>query len=295
VNAVLRRSLLCTVVFVGALLMSRDAANVADATIKTPADLVSAFANEVRPRLFPPDDEIQLYSETLNETLSRADLQIANPQIVAVVDRDPNVQALFIFLASTNATPQLIGATPVSTGRVGAFDHFETPVGIFEHSINNLDFRAEGTKNELGIRGYGIRGMRVFDFGWQPARKGWGDYGLSTMRLQMHATDPALLEPKLGTVQSKGCIRISASANQFIDWYGLLDADYESAILRGSSFWVLHPRRTPTPWSGRYLVVVDSARTERPAWSRPIPLTHQANSAGMRSAKNHPRVDCRSE
>jgi hypothetical protein len=88
--------------------------------------------------------------------------------------------------------------------------------------------------------------------------------------LQMHSTDARLLEPRLGTAQSEGCIRIPGSLNIFVDRYGILDGDYEEAMAAGQRFWVLGPDRTPTPWSGRYLVVVDSKRTTRPAWS-PLP------------------------
>jgi hypothetical protein len=37
---------------------------------------------------------------------------------------------------------------------------------VFEHTIAHLDFRAEGTRNEFGVRGYGVKGMGVLDFGW---------------------------------------------------------------------------------------------------------------------------------
>jgi hypothetical protein len=110
----------------------------------------------------------------------------------------------------------------------------------------------------------------VFDFGWQRAVKGWGDRSMGLMRLQMHATDPDWLENRLGTVQSKGCIRIPATLNWLIDRYGLLDADYEYALTEGKTLWVLHPNRQLTPWSGRYLIVVDSRREERPSWT-PLP------------------------
>ena len=63
------------------------------------------------------------------------------------------------------------------------------------------------------------------------------------MRLQMHATDPVLLEPHLGHAESKGCIRIPARLNRFIDRYGLLDADYAAALARGETLWVLAPDR----------------------------------------------------
>jgi hypothetical protein len=244
--------------------------------IATPTDLAAAFASQIEPRLFLPPDEVIRYGVMLSGSLQRAQVVVGDSQIVVLVDRSAKLQALLLFHVDANLTTELIGATPVSTGRVGEFDHFETPIGVFEHTIDNMDFRAEGTKNEFGIRGYGARGMRIYDFGWQQARKGWGDRSAATMRLQMHATDPTLLEPKLGTVQSKGCIRIPASLNRFIDHYGLLDADYESAMQRGKSFWVLSPNRAPTPWSGRYLVVVDTERTIRPTWSQPFPVTQQA-------------------
>lgn len=88
------------------------------------------------------------------------------------------------------------------------------------------------------------------------------------MRLQMHATDARFLEPRLGTRQSKGCIRIPATLNRFIDHYGILDADYEAALAAGHHFWVLPADREPTPWSGRYLVVTETPRATRPDWAR---------------------------
>jgi hypothetical protein len=172
-----------------------------------------------------------------------------------------------MYWMSSDRVFSFIGASPVSTGKPGGFEHFITPTGVFEHTIDNLDFLAEGTRNQFGIRGYGRKGMRVYDFGWQTAQKGWDGHGESELRLQMHATDPDLLEKKLGTAQSKGCIRIPATLNTFIDHYGILDGDYEEAMDAGMTFWVLSKTREPTPWSGKFLVVVDSGRTERPAWA----------------------------
>lgn len=81
------------------------------------------------------------------------------------------------------------------------------------------------------------------------------------MRLQMHATDPHLLEPRLGTAQSKGCIRIPAALNDFIDRYGILDADYEQAMPAGLTFWVLRRDRTSTP--GRAAIWLSSTPHSR--------------------------------
>ena len=61
--------------------------------------------------------------------------------------------------------------------------YYETPIGVFDHSIANPDSRAEGTENAMGILGYGVRGMRVYDFGWVGARKTW-EPGKGIMRLQ---------------------------------------------------------------------------------------------------------------
>lgn len=87
------------------------------------------------------------------------------------------------------------------------------------------------------------------------------------MHQQMHATDPKLLEPRLGSPQSKGCIRIPLSLNRFIDRHGLLDADYMQAAAAGLAVWVLPAAATAPSWPGRYLVLVESGWTERPPWS----------------------------
>ena len=74
---------------------------------------------------------------------------------------------------------QFIGATSVSTGMPGQYEHFETPLGVYDHVLDNPDFRSEGTLNEFGIRGYGAQGRRIFDFGWVTAPRGWGNHALA--------------------------------------------------------------------------------------------------------------------
>jgi hypothetical protein len=226
--------------------------------------LAQNYAREVRPRLTVPDAEQNTWALLLSTLLADKDLA---PQYVVLVDRNPFIQAVTIYWMAPDRTFHFIGASPASTGKPGSFDHFNTPTGVFEHTVANPDFRAEGTRNENGILGYGRRGMRVYDFGWQQAERGWGFAGKATMRLQMHATDPERLEIRLGTIQSKGCVRIPATLNTFIDRHAILDADYEQAMARGQTFWVLSQTREPTPWSGRYLVIVDTERTSRPPWS----------------------------
>ena len=234
------------------------------------AEFAGVFAREVRPVLAVSDDEQTRYARRLADALLSAGIDLSGAQFVLLVDRSPQVQAAFVYWRDEAGGWLFIGAAPASTGRRGGFEYFLTPLGVFEHTIAHPDFRAEGTRNELGVMGYGAEGMRVFDFGWALAERTWDDGGFSPMRLQMHATDPLLLEPRLGTANSKGCIRIPARLNRLLDRYGLLDADYEAALARGLQFWVLPRDRQPTPWSGRYLVVVDSDRKARPAWS-PLP------------------------
>jgi len=231
-------------------------------------ELASLFEQEVDRRLNLPAGEKHRYASLLAAELQDFELSGLQSQYFVLVDRNPNVQAVMIYWKSVSGEYFWVGTSPTSTGRPGEFEHFQTPVGVFEHSIANFDFRSEGTKNSLGIRGYGDKGMRVYDFGWQQARRGWGKGGESAMRLQMHSTDPDLLERQIGRPQSKGCIRIPASLNVFIDRHGLLDADYEWAMLEGKNIWVLRPDREPTPWSGRYLVIVDSQKATRPDWAR---------------------------
>lgn len=253
--------------FLGRVLLLLLCGACAAHAVAGPTDLAALFREQVDRRLEVPADEAQSYGTLLHDALERAGVLPQGAEYVALVDRSPKVQAIFIFWLAPGFAPLLVGASPVSTGRGGAFDHFETPLGVFAHTGANPDFRAEGTRNEHGIRGYGAKGMRVFDLGWQRAERLWGGGGVSTMRLQMHATDPELLEPRLGSVQSKGCIRIPASLNRLLDRFGVLDADYLATEAEGRTMWVLPPDQTPVEGAGRWVVIVDTQRGERPTWS----------------------------
>ncbi|WP_244122167.1 hypothetical protein [Burkholderia latens] len=226
------------------------------------------FTREVTRRLNVPASEQRAYGERLQKALDDANLGDLAGEYVVMVDRAPNVQALFIYFRATPKNAWLmIGASPVATGWPGQYDHFLTPLGVFHHSPDHMDFRAEGTTNDNGIRGYGHRDMRIYDFGWVDGERGWGKGGKSPMRFQMHATDPDHLEPLLGIRHSKGCVRIPASLNTFLDRHGILDDDYQARVEAGKSLWVLRHDRDITPIAGRYLVVIDSERKTRPAWS----------------------------
>ena len=198
--------------------------------------------------------------------LATANMPIERPQLLVIVDRNPRVQEIVVVLAVPQGEWQVVGGAHVSTGSTGRWDHYVTPVGVFHASTDILGYRAQGTKNENGIRGLGVKGSRVWDFGWQVAMKGWTDPpnkgDRTAIRLEMHATDPDVLEQRLGRPASQGCIRIPTAMNRFLDRHGVLDADYERAADTDVRFRaVLLPNRTPTPLAGNTLVVVDSHPT----------------------------------
>ena len=252
------------------LLCGLAVANPVDPSAEALVEWSGRFAREVDHRLDVPLADQQQYIVLLRQTLTEANLPDPAAQAFLLVDRSPQVQAAFIVLRTQAGGWYWVGATAVSTGKTGTFEHFLTPLGVFAHTLDNPDFRAQGTFNKNHIRGYGLRGMRVFDFGWQVAERGWGAGGTSKMRLQMHATDPRVLEPHLGRVASEGCIRIPATLNVFLDGHGILDADYEQAQAGGKVQWVLKRDRQTIAWPGRYMVIVDSKTIDRPPWS-PLP------------------------
>ncbi|TAM23901.1 MAG: murein L,D-transpeptidase [Nevskiaceae bacterium] len=239
---------------------------------------------EVDHRLELPPEAQARYALSLRAALDQAGYPDLRSQYLLLVDRDPQVQAALLWWLSELGEPALIGASPVSTGKPGEYEHFLTPTGVFRHSPANFDHRSEGTENKLGILGYGEQGLRVYDFGWQLATRGWGAGGVSPMRLVMHATDPRYLEPRLGTAQSKGCVRIPTTLDRFLDRYGLLDADYLTEAVPDKLRWLLRPDREPTPWPGRLMVVIDSGLAERPAWSPAPPKTKGGGAEGPATA-----------
>lgn len=228
--------------------------------------LADAFTQEVDRRIELPLPELSVYDALLSRALADAGIARLTPQPVLLVDRNPKSQVLLLLWTGEDGGSRILGVVPVSTGIPGGYEHFTTPLGVFRHLPGNPDFRAEGTRNENGILGYGPRGARVYDFGWQVAQRTWDAGAASLMRLQLHATDPDLLEPHLGRPRSKGCIRIPLSFNRFLDRYGVLDADYHEARALGMRFWLWDSMPVPLVTPGRYLVVVDSARDLPPPW-----------------------------
>jgi hypothetical protein len=129
------------------------------------SEMATRHKMQVDRLLSVPEPETRKYAKLAKEALDNAGLLLDQSQYVVVVDRDPNVQALLLYWRSDGGEFRLVGTSPVSTGRPGSYEHFETPVGVFDHSTANLDFRTAGTRNREGIRGYGVKGMRIYDLG----------------------------------------------------------------------------------------------------------------------------------
>jgi hypothetical protein len=226
--------------------------------------LRAALHREVPHVIVDPPAAERRWIERSRAAVADGTERIDRPQLLVVVDRNPRVQQMRIVVARPDADWQDLGGTRVSTGQTGRFDYYLTPTGVFLHTEAILDWRAEGTFNENHIRGLGLKGMRVWDFGWQTAAKGWTEEE-GQIRLLMHATDPANLERRLGRPASKGCVRIPAAMNRFLDRHGVLDADYERAAQNDPGFAaLLSADHTPTPLAGNMLVVIDSSETRRP-------------------------------
>ncbi len=219
-----------------------------------------AMAAEVPGTMRPAPDMARHWIALLRPALAGQNAP-THPQLVVVVDRNTRVQEAALVMVRPQGSWEMIGATHVSTGQAGRWDHYITPVGVFPHTDLILDYRAEGTYNENHIRGLGVKGMRVWDFGWQWAHRGWGeDQSPIQIRMEMHATDPAILAQRIGHTASQGCIRIPEALNRFLDHRGVLDADYERAAVDDIRYRALLPKdRVPTTLAGDTLVVVDSS------------------------------------
>ena len=218
-----------------------------------------AFIQEVPfTRAMTPDHDQIVRAQTAVAASGQA---IDAPQLIVVVDRNPAVQEAVIMLARPVGPWVIIGGTRVSTGQPGRHGYYITPTGVFLHTADILDYRAEGTFNKNGIRGLGLKGMRVWDFGWQTATKGWRSDGeRGPIRLLLHATDPDRLERRIGRQASQGCVRVPAAMNLFLDRHGVLDGDYEHAAQADTRYRaLLRPGRVASPLAGRILVIVDSS------------------------------------
>jgi lipoprotein-anchoring transpeptidase ErfK/SrfK len=230
------------------------------------ARLRAALMREVPGVTIDKSEHEQAWITQTQAAVAASGPTIDRPQFLVVVDRNPSVQQMRVVLARPDGAWESLGGIKISTGQMGRRDYYLTPTGVFLHTDAILDWRAEGTFNTQHIRGLGLKGMRVWDFGWQLATKGWrtGEEQ-GEIRLLLHSTDPDYLEQRLGRPASKGCVRIPAAMNRFLDRHSILDADYEQVAKDDPRFEaLLLPGRTPTPLAGNALVVVDSSETSRP-------------------------------
>ncbi|MCP1227408.1 L,D-transpeptidase [Acetobacter fabarum] len=220
------------------------------------------FQKDVPAAFTPTITQKDTWLALARQQISQSGYVVQTPQAVVVADRNPSVQRACVIVARPD-TPEwtIIGCTRISTGTIGRKHHYITPVGIFTNTAERLGYRAQGTKNENGIMGNGTKGMRVWDFGWQVAEKGWlPSREQGPIRLEMHATDPVFLERQLGHMASAGCIRIPAALNIYIDKNGLLDVEYERKAATDKRFRaLLRTDRTPSSLAGMAVIVVDSA------------------------------------
>jgi hypothetical protein len=227
------------------------------------ARLRASLLREVPQHIVDGGAQDALWIDRSKAVVNAQNFIIDRAQLLVVVDRNPAIQQqMRIVLAQPNAPWLVLGGSKVSTGQAGRRGYFITPIGVFLHTTGILDYRALGTFNENHIRGLGLKGMRVWDLGWQTAELGWRHDGeTAEIRLEMHATDPDYLEQRLGRPASEGCVRIPATMNRLLDVHGVLDADYERAASDDTRIRaVLLPARQPTPLAGNALVVVDSSQ-----------------------------------
>jgi hypothetical protein len=184
-------------------------------------------------------------------------------QYFVFADRNENRQNVMVgFYNAYTLSISVLGWARISTGNPSRSRHWLTPTGIFENKISNPSFRAQGTKNAKGWRGFGVKGSRIWDFGWQRSDRGTKNSkttGSGNIRLMMHATDPVHGEKRLGRRDSKGCVRIPAKMNKFLDVYGLIDKDYFDHPDSVASKRVLlkESERKTVRFPGRYLIVGD--------------------------------------
>jgi hypothetical protein len=230
--------------------------------------LREAMAAEV-PGDMPLAQDRQQALIALGQQMAAEDhLFIHQPQLVLIVDRAPQAQLLAMALARPDGDWHILGASHVSTGKPGRLQHFKTPVGVLLNDGAEIGYRAQGTFNQNHIRGLGVKGMRVWDFGWHTSDD-WRTPGATmAVRVEMHATDPEVLEERIGRPDSEGCIRLPDALNRFLDRHGIIDAAIERLGETDSGYRaLLSPEPDPTPLAGEAVIVVDSSEP----WAKPYP------------------------
>jgi len=221
--------------------------------------LKEVFAQGIRSKIeIDGDYQIRIFQDALKKLIKA---NVIESQYFLYVDRHPQKQIIFVCFFDKEKKEILeIGRDRVSTGNSRRKGHFKTPINMFKNTINHFGYRADGTKNKQGWQGLGKKNSRVWDFGWQKIDKNGQTFDIL---LLMHATDPNYGESQLGKPVSKGCIRISAELNEFLDQYWLIDRDYERNKHPQKVQWLLRKNRTPVFYQGEYLIVSDSSKWEK--------------------------------
>ena len=210
--------------------------------ICTPHDLARRYAALVDRQLQVPANEALIYGGLAETELAGFGETLVGPQYMLVVDSCPAVQAAFLFWRLLPGRYELVGASPASTGNPEQAGCVQTPQGVFAQA-----------EVEYGRR----LTSRVYDFGRQRTRRHGPRGGFSEVRLQARAAT-GRTGALLGRVQSDGCVLLPPGMVAFLDQFGVLDHGRQDAVT---------PMGESLPFAGRYLVVIDSDRDERPEWA----------------------------
>lgn len=234
---------------------------------------IQQIMEERRQRLLTLDQPyFDAVRDDVRAQLKATGLRFDSSQYFAWADRNPTAQLILVgFYDASQDRMNFLGADLISSGNLEkGGDYFVTPVGIFENTVDNFGYRAQGTPNQEGWRGLGGKDSRVWDFGYQKSVKKYkGGNTLSEMRLLMHSTDPDKGEPRLGRIDSKGCVRISQYLNRFLDTYAVLDRHYEEWAKTKPDTWLLKKDRQPVGYPGKYLFIGDIAHQRSAGMAKP--------------------------
>jgi len=205
----------------------------------TPRDLARRYEAVVDRQLRVPEHELLICGGLAESELAGSRESLLGPQYMLVVDSCPAVQAAFLVWRLLPGRYELIGASPASTGNPEQAGCVRTPQGVFAQA--EVEYGRKLTS-------------RVYDFGRQRTRVG---RGFADLRLQARAAS-GRTGALLGRVQSDGCILLPPGLVAFLDQFGVLDEGRKAGVT---------PAGEALPFAGRYLVVIDSERDERPDWA----------------------------
>lgn len=158
----------------------------------------------------PSDEELKYYQQDMDKQLSENchssnGCDLTRTQILLYSDVSKNGQNLSIWLLEETKGDErkysFIGASKISSGypdpkprKPANETKFATGTGVYTTNPNitgAIGYRAEGTKNKNGIRGFGERGNRVYDVGPMRTKRAWNGENME-IRFMIHSTDPML-------------------------------------------------------------------------------------------------------